>query len=114
MIEVLAGYLTDLGLWLIVILISIFGVTEHLAVYYAARREGDAALSRFSSLTPAQKTSLEKQFNRWGSLCLAIASIPVLGLVLTTIAGVGGVGQLKDVILGGFVKFQYQVVSLAQ
>ena len=99
MVNVLVGYLTDPRLWLIVILISIFGVVEHLAAYYTARSEGEMALDHMTRITEERKTELLAQFNRWGALILTIASIPVLGLILTAIAGASRVGQVTAIIL---------------
>lgn len=91
MLEILVTDLTDLRLWLIVILISAVGLAEKLAIYRAGQRTAKADLSGLPGVTQERRARLEQMFETRGSYILLLASIPGIGAAMTAIAGNVGI-----------------------
>ena len=101
MLDVLASYITDLKFWLIVLALCTFGLLERWAVFYASQRKGKAILHELPGFTPERKDSLEKLHKRWGSSLLLVAAIPLIGHLITALAGVGNTRRVTLVVLVG-------------
>ena len=99
MLKTLFVDLTDLRLWLIVLAVSAIGVADKLVYYYAGRRGGKAALKDIPGLTPERAEKLHNLYDRWGTLLLLLASVPVIGSAMTVLGGVGGVSRTLFIVL---------------
>lgn len=99
MLQTLFVDLTDLRLWLIVLTVSAFGVADKLVYYYAGQRHGKDALNKIHGYTPERAEKLHRIYDRWGSLLLLLASVPVIGSSMTVLGGVGGVGRNLFIVL---------------
>lgn len=98
MLETLVTDLTDLRLWLLVILISAVGLAEKLAIYRAGKSTAKADLSNLPGVTDERRTRLEGMFQTRGTYILLLASIPGIGAVMTAVAGNVGVSTAVFVL----------------
>ena len=99
MLKTLFVDLTDLRLWLIVLAVSAFGVADKLVYYYAGQRGGQDALNKIHGFTPERAQKLHNLYDRWGTLLLLLASVPVIGSAMTVLGGVGGVSRNLFIVL---------------
>jgi membrane protein YqaA with SNARE-associated domain len=98
MLEILIADLTDLRLWLFVLIVSAVGLAEKLAFYRAGQRSADADLSRVPGINLERRTRLEAMFMNRGTYILLLASIPGIGAAMTAVAGNVGVAIATFVI----------------
>jgi membrane protein DedA with SNARE-associated domain len=99
MLKTLFVDLTDLRLWLIVLAVSTIGVADKLVYYYAGQRGGQDALNKIHGFTPERAQKLHNLYDRWGSILLLLASVPVIGSAMTVLGGVGGVSRNLFIVL---------------
>ena len=59
MLEILIADLTDLRLWLFVLIVSAFGLPEKLAFYRAGQRSSGADLSNVPGINSERRARLE-------------------------------------------------------
>jgi membrane protein DedA with SNARE-associated domain len=81
------GDLGDLGLWGMVVIISLVGVLTKL-VYFKIGKEGrEAILDHIPKLEPERLEDIEERFLNGGSRLLLLSSIPGLGSAIAASAG---------------------------
>lgn len=76
MLETLVADLTDVRLWLLVLLVSAVGLAEKLAIYHAGQRTAKADLSSLPGVNEERRARLETMFQMRGTYILLLASIP--------------------------------------
>ncbi len=76
MLETLVADLTDVRLWLLVLLVSAVGLAEKLAIYHAGQRTAEADLSSLPGVNEERRARLETMFQMRGTYILLLASIP--------------------------------------
>jgi membrane protein DedA with SNARE-associated domain len=91
MLETLFVDLTDLRLWLIVLIVSVLGLVEKLAIYRAGRESAKADLSDVPGFYPERRARIEAMFQTRGTYILLLASIPGIGAAIAAVAGNVGV-----------------------
>jgi len=91
--------LTNLRLWLVVLVWVAFGVFNKLVYYEAGERGGKTALNKVHGYTPERADKIHKLYDRWGSPLLLLASVPVIGSVVTVLGGVGRVALPVFIIM---------------
>jgi membrane protein DedA with SNARE-associated domain len=89
MLDGLFDDLTSLRLWIIVLILSAIGIIEKTVIFYAGERKGDAVLDDLPGLTPGRKEQMKKLSERWGSIIMILASIPLVGSAVTAVSGIG-------------------------
>lgn len=99
MLETLFTDFTDLRLWLIVLVVSAFGVADKLVYYYAGKRHGKSALDKIHGYTPERAEKFHQLYDRWGSLLLLLASVPMIGSAMTVLGGVDGIARNTFIVL---------------
>ncbi len=98
MLEILIADLTDLRLWLFVLIVTAIGLVEKLAFYRAGQRSADADLSSVPGINSERRARLETMFLTRGTYILLLASIPGIGAATTAVAGNVGVAIVAFVI----------------
>lgn len=83
------------GAWLLVALFSTVGALATLANYYLGRRGFDAVQARFDIVKREQWERAEAWYTNRGSWILILSAVPLLGLVLATVAGALGIRRAK-------------------
>ena len=86
--------LTDPKIWLFVLVLSVLGSLARLPNYYAGFRGKDAIESLYPRIKPETWERTLAWYQRLGPLPLLVASIPLVGTVLTIAAGMAGVGRI--------------------
>jgi membrane protein YqaA with SNARE-associated domain len=86
MLEVKAGIL--------VIGLSVVGTLATLAYYYLGKEGYDAVLKRFPEIGQGQWERVYSLYERHGAILLFLSSIPMVGVLLTTVAGAIGIRVL--------------------
>ena len=99
MLEEIAADLTKPTLWLIVLIWTAIGVVNKLIYYEAGERSGEGALENIHGLTPERIDEFTHVYDRWGAPLLLLASIPILGSVITVLGAVNGVGILIFIVV---------------
>lgn len=90
--------LLDLGLWLLVLLVSGVATVTALAYYYLGREGTEAVFSRFPSLEQERWERVQAGYKKHGSGLLFFSFIPVLGMLFETAAGAVGIGPAVYVL----------------
>lgn len=98
MFEILVKDLTDVRLWLLVLLVSAVGLAEKLAIYHAGQRTAKADLSSLPGVNEERRTRLETIFQMKGTYILLLASIPGIGAAMAAVAGNVGVATATFVL----------------
>lgn len=98
MLETIVTDLTDLRLWLIIILVSAIGLAEKLAIYRAGLSTAKADLTNLPGVTNERRARLEQFFQTRGTYILLLASIPGLGSAMAAVAGNVGVAAATFVL----------------
>lgn len=98
MLNILVTDLTDLRLWLFVILVSAVGLAEKLAIYRAGQRTAEADLSGLPGVNQERRARVEKMFHERGTYILLLASIPGIGAAMAAVAGNVGVATVVFVL----------------
>ena len=85
--------LTDPQIWLVILFISALGSLARLANFYAGRRGKDKIEEIYTRIKPETWDRVLGSYQRLGPLPLLVASIPIIGTVLTIAAGMAGIGR---------------------
>jgi membrane protein YqaA with SNARE-associated domain len=85
--------LTNPQMWLLVLVLSILGSFARLANYYAGQRGKDTIESIYPRIKPETWDRVLLSYKRLSYLPLLLASIPIVGTLLTVGAGMAGVGR---------------------
>lgn len=91
--------LTTPELWLLLVLASIIGSFARLPNYYAGRRGKDVIESIYPRIKPETWEKVIVWYRNLGPIPLLVASIPIIGSVLTVGAGMANVGRNRFLIL---------------
>ena len=87
----IARGLLNTRLWILVLLVSVWGTAGSLIPYYVGQRGTEAVFDRYPRLEGRPWERLEAVYQRRGSLTLILSGIPVLGAALLVAAGAFGV-----------------------
>ena len=74
-------------LWIVVLLVSIWGTAGSLIPYYVGQRGTKAVFDHYPRLQGRPWERLEALFQRWGAFTLILSGIPGLGAALLVAAG---------------------------
>ena len=85
--------LTDPQIWLLILFLSALGSLVRLANFYAGKRGKDKIEEVYTRIKPETWENVLGYYKRLGPLPLLIASIPLIGTVLTIGAGMAGIGR---------------------
>jgi membrane protein YqaA with SNARE-associated domain len=78
-------------LWILVLLVSIWGTAGSLIPYYVGQRGTKAVFEHYPRLEGRPWGKLEAAFQRWGAFTLILSGIPGLGAALLVAAGAFGI-----------------------
>jgi membrane protein DedA with SNARE-associated domain len=98
MLDTLVADLTDVRLWMIVILVTVIGLIEKLAIYRAGQRSVETELSDVLGYSQERQARYEEMFRTRGAYILLLASIPGIGAAMSAVAGFVGVALAPFVI----------------
>jgi membrane protein YqaA with SNARE-associated domain len=99
------GLLTDLGVLVLIVIVSALGVAVLLGGYYLGRKGEDEAQKRWDRLSPEKLEQFRKRYERWGAWLLLLAIIPYVGPPLSVAAGVVGIRIWTFVVMTFIAKF---------
>ena len=85
--------LMDPQIWLVVLVMSALGAFGRLANFYAGSRGKEAIINFYPRIKPETWDKVLKWYQRLGPVPLLIASIPIIGTLLTISAGMVGIGR---------------------
>jgi membrane protein YqaA with SNARE-associated domain len=85
--------LLDYGLWMLVLLVSVFGTAGSLIPYYVGQRGTKVVFEHYPRLEGRPWQRLEAAFQRWGAFTLILSGFPGLGAALLVAAGAFGVAR---------------------
>jgi len=88
MLDTIVADLTNGRLWLVVLVWTAIGVFNKLVYYEAGERGGNAALNKVHGFNQERADKFHNLYDRWGSILLLLASVPVIGSVVTVLGGV--------------------------
>lgn len=91
--------LTTPELWLLIVLASIIGSFARLPNYYAGLRGKDVIESIYPRIEPETWGKVIVWYRNLGPIPLLLASIPIIGSVLTVGAGMANVGRNRFLFL---------------
>jgi membrane protein YqaA with SNARE-associated domain len=100
--------LINYGLWMLVLLVSVFGTAGSLIPYYVGQRGTKVVFKRYPRLQGRPWERLEAVFQKWGSFTLVLSGIPGLGAALLVAAGTFGINRrifLCWVFLGKVLRY---------
>lgn len=99
MLDSIIADLTNTRLWVVVLIWAAIGVFNKLVYYEAGQKGGKAALNKIHGYTPEKAEKYHQLYERWGSPLLLLASVPVIGSVMTVLGGVGRVALPGFIIM---------------
>lgn len=79
--------LSDLGLWGMVIIISVVGVLTKLVYFKIGMGGRKAILEHIPKLEPERLAEIEERFQHGGARILLLSSIPAIGSAIAAAAG---------------------------
>ncbi|UCG24337.1 MAG: hypothetical protein JSW55_19825 [Chloroflexota bacterium] len=79
--------LGDLGLWAMVLVISVVGVFTKLVYFKIGQGGREAILEHIPKLDPEQLADVEDRYENGGSRVLLLSSIPAIGSAIAAAAG---------------------------
>ncbi len=85
--------LTDPQIWLLILTISALGALARLPNYYAGLRGKEMITTLYPRIKPETWERVLNTYKRLGPLPLLIASIPIIGTLLTISAGMAGINR---------------------
>jgi len=85
--------LSDPKLWLLVLLLSIWGSLARLPNYYLGQRGKEKIETLYPRIKPETWERVLGYYERLGPIPLLVSSIPLIGSVLTIAAGMAGIGR---------------------
>jgi membrane protein YqaA with SNARE-associated domain len=100
MIEVL----TDPKIWLLVLIMSVWGGVARLPNYYAGLRGKDTIVNLYPRIKAETWGNVIARYKRLGPTPLLIASIPIIGTLLTIGAGMARINRNSFIIFVIFSK----------
>ena len=104
----IASGLLNTRLWILVLLVSVWGTAGSLIPYYVGQRGTEAVFERYPKLEGRPWERLEAVYQRSGSLTLILSGIPLLGAALLVAAGAFGVQRkvfLSLVFVGKLLRY---------
>jgi membrane protein DedA with SNARE-associated domain len=99
MLDMIIADLTNARLWVVVLIWVAIGVFNKLVYYEAGERGGKAALNKIHGYTPEKADKYDQLYERWGLPLLLLASVPVIGAVITVLGGVGRVAMPVFIVM---------------
>ena len=90
--------LLDPKIWLLILVMSVLGSVARLTNYYAGQRGKDLIESLYPKIKPETWERVIKSYKHLGALPLLIASIPIIGTLLTIGAGMAGVSRNRFLV----------------
>ena len=99
MLDIIIADLTNTRLWIVVLIWVAIGVFNKVVYYKAGEKSGKAALNHVHGYTPEKADKYHQLYERWGSPLLLLASVPVIGSVVTVLGGVGRVALPTFIIM---------------
>jgi membrane protein DedA with SNARE-associated domain len=99
MLDTIVADLTNTRLWVVVLIWVAFGVINKLVYYEAGEHGGKTALNKIHGYTPERAEKFHNLYDRWGSPLLLLASVPVIGSVVTVLGGVGRVAMPVFIVM---------------
>jgi membrane protein YqaA with SNARE-associated domain len=91
--------LLDPTAWLVVVAFSLLGSFGNLALHQVGKQGLDAIRQRFPRIKPEQRQRVKRLYDDYGGWMLLLSGIPVLGSMLTTVAGAFGVPRPAFLLL---------------
>lgn len=91
--------MSSLGLWLMIIVISVIGVLTKMVYFEIGKGGREAVLEHVPRLEPERLKSLEERFMKSGSRLLLLSSIPGIGSAIAASAGLFRTPLLTFVVL---------------
>ena len=85
--------LTDPQIWLVILVISALGSLARLANFYVGQRGKERIQTLYIQIKPETWENVLGSYQRLGPLPLLVASIPIIGTLLTIGAGMAGIGR---------------------
>jgi len=83
--------LSDPKIWLVVLILSVWGSVARLPNYYLGNRGKEQIETLYPRIKPEMWQRALGSYERLGPLPLLISSIPILGSFLTVAAGMAGI-----------------------
>ncbi len=90
--------LTDPEIWLFILVISSLGAFARLTNYYAGARGKETIVALYPRIKPETWERALKAYKRFGPLPLLVASIPIIGSLLTVTAGMAGINRTLFIV----------------
>jgi membrane protein YqaA with SNARE-associated domain len=81
----------EVKVWALVVGLSVVGTVATLAYYYLGKQGYEAVLKRFPEIKQEQWERVHSLYDRYGAILLFLSSIPMIGMLLTTVAGAVGI-----------------------
>lgn len=81
----------EVKVWVLVVGLSVVGTIATLAYYYLGKEGYEAVLQRFPDIKQQQWERVHFLYDRYGAVLLFLSSIPMVGMLLTTVAGALGI-----------------------
>ncbi|HET6443708.1 MAG TPA: hypothetical protein VFI27_03930 [candidate division Zixibacteria bacterium] len=94
----MVSVLTDPKIWLVILILSILGAFARLANYYAGQHGRDTIESLYPRIGPDTWDRVLQAYGHLGRLPLLVASIPIIGTLLTVGAGMIGVSRTSFLV----------------
>lgn len=83
--------LTDPKIWLLILVLSVWGSLARLPNFYLGNRGKDQIETLYPRIKPETWQRALNYYDRLGSTPLLISSIPIIGSLLTVTAGMAGI-----------------------
>lgn len=90
--------LSNPQLWLLIIVLSIIGSFTRLPNYYAGLRGKDVITSLYPRIEATTWEKVAAWYQKLGPIPLLVASIPIIGSLLTVGAGIANVDRSRFLI----------------
>jgi membrane protein YqaA with SNARE-associated domain len=81
----------EVKVWVLVVGLSVVGTVATLAYYYLGKQGYEAVLKRFPELKRERWEQVRSLYDRYGATLLFLSSIPMIGILLSTVAGAVGI-----------------------
>ena len=109
--------LTDPKIWLLILFISAWGALARLANFYAGQRGKGKIIELYPRIDSETWERVLRSFQRCGPIPLLLASLPIIGTVLTIGSGMAGISRasfLALVMLSKIIRNWILVLLLMQ
>jgi membrane protein YqaA with SNARE-associated domain len=91
MLEIAVDDLTDVRLWLFVLMVTVIGLAEKYAIYRAGQLGAETDIPDAMGYSPERRARIKTMLETRGTYILLLASIPGIGAATAAIAGSVGV-----------------------